>query len=353
MSQLEAPGRPALDALERYREAIVAALRAAVERGAGERADVPPYTLMRYHLGWEDAQGRPLESRGGKLLRPSLLLLCCEASSGDWPNALPAAAAVELLHNFTLLHDDVEDASEQRHGRDTVWRVWGQAEAINAGDGMFGLAHLTLLGLSERGHPAERVLEAVRLLDEATLLLCEGQHRDLRNEDGRPIGSADYLAMIDGKTAALLGACCAIGALLGGAGQAAVRGLHEFGRRLGLAFQVRDDLLGCWGDASETGKSSGDDIRAGKQSYPIVIALERASDQQRAQLRAVLGRANSSDAELSQARALLERLGARRDGEQAASEHAEAAIQALRGISLGDQRIELEALARFAAERNA
>jgi geranylgeranyl diphosphate synthase type I len=348
MSRLEAPGRPALDALERYRDEIVAELRAAVER-----ANVPPYTLMRYHFGWEDAQGRPVESRSGKLLRPALLLLCCEATGGDASSALPAAAAVELLHNFTLLHDDVEDASEQRHGRDTVWRVWGEAEAINAGDGMFGLAHVTLLDLSERGHPAERVLAAARLLDEATLQLCEGQHRDLRYEDGRQISAADYIAMIEGKTAALLAACCGIGALLGGADEATVQQFYEFGRRLGLAFQVRDDLLGCWGDASETGKSSGDDIRAGKQSYPIVIALERASAEEREQLRSVLGRANANDAELSTARALLERLGARDDGERAAHEHADAAIEALRGLSLGDQRVELEALARFAAERSA
>lgn len=348
MSQPEAPDRPAINALERYRGHIVAELRAAVERGAS-----PPYSLMRYHFGWEDAQGHPVESRGGKLLRPALLLLCCEATGGDWSNALPAAAAAELLHNFTLLHDDVEDAGEQRHGRDTVWRVWGEAEAINTGDGMFGLAHLTLLALSERGHPAERVLAAARLLDEATLRLCEGQHRDLRYEDGRQITSTDYIAMIEGKTAALLAACCAIGALLGGAGEAAVEQFYEFGRRLGLAFQVRDDLLGCWGDASQTGKSSGDDIRAGKQSYPIAVALERASAEEREQLRAVLGEANATDAELSTARALLERLGARDDGDRAARDHAEAAIEALRDLSLGDQRVELESLARFAAERSA
>jgi len=348
MSQPAVPGRPALEALARYREAIQAELRATVQRGDGA-----PYSLMRYHLGWEDAQGRPAEDRGGKLLRPALLLLCCEATGGDPAGALPAAAAVELLHNFTLLHDDVEDASEQRHGRDTVWRVWGDAEAINTGDGMFGLAHVTLLGLTERRNPAERVLAAARLLDEATLLLCEGQHRDLRYESQAEVTMRDYVAMIEGKTAALLAASCAIGALLGGANEAGVRAFYEYGRRLGLAFQIQDDILGCWGDAAETGKSSGDDIRAGKQSYPIVVALERGSEAERKRLRSVLGRTNATDSELSTAREMLERLGARDDGEQAARQHAEAAIEALRGLSLGDQRIELEALARFAAERSA
>jgi geranylgeranyl diphosphate synthase type I len=348
MGQARAPGRLASDALERYHAAIVAGLRRAVGKGAE-----PPYSLMRYHLGWEDAQGRPVEGRGGKLLRPALLLLCCQSAGGDWSSALPAAAAVELLHNFTLLHDDVEDASEQRHGRATVWRVWGQAEAINTGDGMFGLAHLTLLDLAACGHEAGRVLAAARLLDEATLELCAGQHRDLRYERQQQVGAADYLAMIEGKTAALLAAACAIGALLGGVDEVTVRHFHEFGRRLGLAFQIRDDVLGVWGDAAETGKSSGDDIRAGKQSYPIVFALERAPAEERKQLVAVLGRADASDEDLTATRELLEKLGARADGERVARDHAEAAIEALRGLSLGDERTELEALARFAAERSA
>jgi geranylgeranyl diphosphate synthase type I len=308
---------------------------------------------MRYHLGWQDAKGGWADNRGGKLLRPALLLLCCEAAGGDVAKALPAAAAVELLHNFTLLHDDVEDVSEQRHGRDTTWRVWSTAEAINAGDGMFGLAHLTLLKLSEHGAPPERILAAARLLDEATLLLCEGQHRDLRYETQADVSIDEYLAMIEGKTAALLGASCAIGALLGGADDAGVRSFYEYGRRLGLAFQIRDDILGCWGEVAETGKSSGDDIRAGKRSYPIVVGLEFASEEEREQLRGVLGRADASDDDVQMARTLLAGLDARENGERAAREHAEAAVEALRGLSLGDHRSELEALARFAAERRA
>lgn len=348
MTQPEAPGRPDLDALERYRDAIQAELRTAIQRGEG-----PPYSLMRYHFGWEDARGAAATNRGGKLLRPALLLLCCEAAGGNVESALPAAASVELLHNFTLLHDDIEDASEQRHGRDTAWRVWSQAEAINAGDGMFGLAHLTLLGLSEGGVAPERVLAAVRLLDEATLLLCEGQHRDLRYAGQAEVSIDDYLAMIEGKTAALLAASCAIGALLGGADDSGVRAFHEYGRRLGLAFQIRDDILGCWGDSTETGKSSGDDIRAGKRSYPIVVGLEFASDEERRQVSSVLGREDATDQDVAAVRSLLEGLDAKENGERAALEHAEAAIEALSGLSLGDQRTALVGLARFAAERSA
>lgn len=307
---------------------------------------------MRYHLGWEDRAGQAIEARGGKLLRPAMCLLCCEAVGGEWRNALPAAAALELLHNFTLIHDDVQDASAHRHGRDTLWRLWGTAQAINVGDGMFALAHATLLGLSERGHPPERVLRAARMLDEATLRLCEGQHRDLTVSEERPLTRDDYLAMIEGKTAALLAACCGIGALLGGAAGDAVDALAEFGRRLGLAFQIRDDVLGVWGDASETGKPTGDDLRSGKQSYPVVVALERASPDAGRELRSLLGQQGLDDDGVRRACALLECLGARTEAERAAHEHAEAAIACLDGLSLRPaRRRELERLARFAAER--
>ena len=316
-----APPSEALEAIERYRAAILGELRTALAPHPG-----PPFDQMRYHLGWQDRAGLPVEARGGKLLRPALCLLSCEATGGEAASALPAAAALELLHNFTLIHDDVEDASAERHGRKTVWRVWGQAQAINAGDGMLALAHATLLRLE--GHPADRVLRAARMLDEATLRLCEGQHLDLAAGERPQMSLDDYLAMIEGKTASLMAACCGIGALLGGADDATVRALEEFGRRLGLAFQVRDDLLGIWSSASETGKPAGDDLRSGKRSYPVVAALDRASDEERRVLLALL--------------------------ERAALHPAEAAIASLGGLALqAERRRELEALARFAAERNA
>lgn len=336
----------ALAALERYRPLLVAELRATLDAREG-----PPFDLMRYHLGWADGHGRAIEGRGGKLLRPSLCLLSCEAAGGDAASALPAAAAVELLHNFTLIHDDVEDASPQRHGRSTLWKLRDEAQAINTGDGMFALAHLTLLGLSQRGQPADRVLAAVRLLDEATLRLCQGQHLDLTFAEEASITEAQYIEMIEGKTASLLAASCALGALLGGAPPATVAALHEFGRRLGLAFQIRDDVLGCWGDAAETGKPAGDDLREGKKSYPVVVGLERASAEQRAALTAVLA-GGAPDEAISSACRLLEELGAREACEIAARGHAGGAIAALQGLALHpDRRPELEALAHFAVAR--
>lgn len=339
--------RVALQLVERYRAAIMDELRSAVER-----RNIPPFTLMRYHLGWEDQQGKPIEGRGGKLLRPALCLFCVEATGGDWQRAVPAAAAVELLHNFTLIHDDVEDTSDHRHGRETLWRLWGEAQAINVGDGMFALAHITLLRLSEADHPAERVLRAAQMLDEATLRLCEGQHRDLTAGEGAEMTCAEYLSMIEGKTAALLAASSGIGALLGGAPAETVEALYEFGRRTGLAFQIQDDVLGIWGDPEETGKPAGDDLRAGKRSYPVIVAFERASAEQRAALQSLLAQREPSDDDVERTCALLEELGARAESEKAAQEHAEAAVASLAALSLQrEHRQELEQLARFAAQR--
>jgi geranylgeranyl diphosphate synthase type I len=305
---------------------------------------------MRYHLGWEDEGGSAIEARGGKLLRPALCLLACEALGGDWRAALPAAAAIELLHNFTLIHDDVEDASPRRHGRPTLWKLYGEAQAINAGDGMFALAHVTLLRLAERGVPNERVLAAARALDEASLRLCAGQHLDLTYSTRDAITEREYLDMIGGKTAALLAASCAMGALLAGGDGATTGALYEFGRRLGLAFQVRDDLLGIWGDAAETGKPVGGDLIEGKKSYPVVVALERSGARQAELLAALADAASGGDA--GAARGLLEELGARGACERAAVEHGESAIASLAGLALdADRRGELEALARFAATR--
>ncbi len=334
---------------DRYRPAVLAELRSALAQRT-----VPPFTLMRYHLGWEDQAGRPVEARGGKLLRPTLCLLCCEAVGGDWRSALPAAAALELLHNFTLIHDDVEDASPRRHGRETLWRLRGEPQAINVGDGMFALAHMTLLQLEQRGHPAGRVLQAARMLDGATLRLCEGQHLDLVSPEQPSVREKDYLAMIEGKTAALLAASCGVGALLGGGPPATVVALQEFGHRLGLAFQIRDDILGIWGQEEETGKPAGDDLRAGKRSYPAVAALEHASAAQRSELEELLASAQSDDDATLRACRLLEQLGARDASERAALGHAEAAVAALDGVSLeATPRQELELLARFAAQRRA
>lgn len=334
---------------DRYRPAVLAELRKALD-GRGE----PPFGLMRYQMGWEDAKGNLIDRGGGKLLRPALCLLCCEALGGDARSALPAAAALELVHNFSLIHDDIEDESELRHGRPALWCVAGVDLAINAGDGMFALASATLLKLDEVGHPPECVLRAARMLSEAALRLCEGQHLDLEYERERGVSIEQYVEMIEGKSAVLLAAACGLGALLAGADDGVVGSLYEFGRRLGLGFQIRDDALGIWGNTAVTGKPSRDDLRAGKNSYPIVVALARADRAQRTQLEALLANDDPADEEAAAGARLLEQLGAREECDRAAAEHVERAVTLLGDLPLlEERRAELEQIARFAAVRDA
>jgi geranylgeranyl diphosphate synthase type I len=211
----------------------------------------------------------------GKRIRPTLTLLTCAGAGGDPAGALPAAAAVELLHNFTLIHDNIQDDSPTRRGRPTVWRMWGRAQAINAGDALFTLAHLAMHRLTGRGHPAAVTLEALRLLDETCLSLTRGQHLDMAFEDRASVSVDEYWQMIEGKTAALLAASAELGAVCAGAPPETLAAYRGFGRCLGLAFQTQDDLLGIWGDSAVTGKSSATDIEARKKSLPILYGLER------------------------------------------------------------------------------
>lgn len=228
--------------------------------------------MLAYHLGWE-GEGAGAEARG-KRIRPLLVLLACEAAGGEWPNALPAAAAVELVHNFSLIHDDIEDNSPLRRGRPTVWQRWGVPQAINAGDAMFTLAHLALLGLGQHVSP-EVNLHAARILQETCLQLTQGQYLDISYEARGDLSLEAYWPMVNGKTAALLAACTELGALVAGAGAEACGAYRQFGRSLGLAFQAQDDLLGIWGDAAQTGKSAESDLLSGKKSLPVLFGLSQ------------------------------------------------------------------------------
>ncbi len=228
--------------------------------------------MLAYHLGWkgEKAGGEAQ----GKRVRPLLLLLSAASAGGDWRPALPAATAVELVHNFSLIHDDIQDKSPTRRGRPTLWTKWGQAQAINSGDSMFALAFLAAQDL-EAHYPAQVTVRATRLLTNACIQLTQGQFLDLSYESMRFLPLEAYWAMIEGKTASLLAACTELGALLGGADETRREAFRQFGRSLGLAFQVQDDLLGIWGDAGQTGKSVESDLVTGKKSLPVVYGLSQ------------------------------------------------------------------------------
>lgn len=235
----------------------------------------PFHEMLTYHMGWTGADAGP--EAAGKRIRPLMLLLVTAACGASWKLALPAAAAVELVHNFSLIHDDIQDNSDKRRGRTTVWKKWGLAQGINAGDGLFVLSNLALTDL-EAGHPAEIILRAAQILHATCLDLTRGQFLDISYEECADLSVADYWPMVSGKTAALLSACCQIGALLGGADEARREAYRAFGHYLGLAFQAQDDILGIWGDEALTGKSAASDLVEGKKSLPVLFGLEKKGE---------------------------------------------------------------------------
>jgi len=233
----------------------------------------PFYGMMLYHLGLDVSE----QVGSGKRLRPLILVLLYESLAADLRPALPAAAAIELLHNFTLIHDDIEDQDPTRRHRPTVWSVWGVPQAINAGDGMYAASRLAVHRLTSRGIAADRVLEFARLLDAACVQVCEGQFLDISFESRTDVTAERHRGMVAKKTGALFSAAAEGAAVLGGA-QAEVReALVRFGADFGQAFQAHDDLLGIWATTERTGKIEMNDITKRKKTLPVVLAFERRS----------------------------------------------------------------------------
>lgn len=337
-------------ALTRYREAIEAELRQALPGGSPHLL----YRMMCYHMGWEDQEGRPSQA-SGKALRPALCLWSCQAVGGDWAKCLPAAAALELVHQFSLIHDDIQDGDTERRHRPTVWSLWGQPQAINAGDAMLTIAHLTLLRLESAaggGLPRAKVLQASQALQQAVLAIIEGQCLDLSFEENLEVSVDAYLEMIGKKTGALYRCALYLGALAGSDDEERQSAMASYGLALGLAFQVVDDTLGVWGDQDRTGKPAAADIRRRKKSLPVVYALERARGGSRRALLHIYGKEALDDEEVSAVLAILEELGARaycgrmaaRCGREALAHLAEAGLSP-------EARSEAQAIVDFLLQR--
>lgn len=310
------------------RGAIQAAMRAVFPSVEARLARF--YQMQEYHLGWRDEQLELTESDPGKLIRPQLVLLACQAAGGDPAQALPLAAGIQLLHDFTLIHDDIEDDSATRRGRPTLWSLWGLAQGINAGDGMFVLAHLAIHGLTTTGVSPERVLAVLQRFDEIILQICEGQFLDLSFEGDLSIDPEAYLMMIARKTAILLAGACELGAIVAGASPTTVTALRDFGRSVGLAFQIEDDILGIWGAPALTGKPPAADLVRKKVSLPVVYAL--AHSPHRDELARIYRGATMDDAAVAQALAILDGVDARTFCAAQAREHHAVAFASLAQI---------------------
>lgn len=251
--------------------AIEQELQEAVSRVKGPALDELLH-MLAYHLGWEDEAAG--SGASGKRIRPLLVLLTTAAAGGEWQRALPAAAAVELVHNFSLIHDDIQDNSPLRRGRPTLWKKWGIAQAVNAGDAMLTLAHLALLRLKETTS-TDITLQAAHTIHKTCLHLTQGQYLDIAYELQGDLTIEAYWPMVEGKTSALLAACTELGALVASADGKTRSCYRRFGHFLGLAFQVQDDLLGIWGDTALTGKSAESDLVSGKKSLPVLHGLSQ------------------------------------------------------------------------------
>ncbi|MFF0497646.1 polyprenyl synthetase family protein [Nocardia aobensis] len=321
--------------------AIAPVLRAAVAT-LGHPLD----RMAGYHFGWCDAEGNPRTGAHGKGLRPALTLAAAAACGAPVADAVHAGAAVELLHNFSLVHDDVMDADPVRHGRPTVWRVWGTTNATLLGDALQALAFAVL---SDGGVPEETGAAAVIRLARTAATLCHGQYQDCDFETRPDVSVEDYLSMAAGKTAVLLGCSCALGALCAGADSRTVAAFNTFGRNLGLAFQLVDDAIDIWGDPAVTGKPALSDLAARKRSFPVVCALASDTDAGRELARLYREPRPMTTADVARAAELVAAAG----GRELTRDYADRALRsALAGLPSGVARGDLETLAHVVVRRN-
>lgn len=259
---------------EIYLTAIENQLQLSVKR-AYDKDNTQLYEILQYHMGWQG--NRKKDKARGKRIRPLLVLLICAAAAGNWQKALPAAAAVELVHNFSLIHDDIEDNSPMRHGRPTVWKKWGISQAINVGDAMFTLAHLEVVRLADSVSLASAI-KAVEILQTTCLNLTQGQSLDLEYETRNDVAIEQYWHMVEGKTAALVATSAELGAISALCDEKTCEIYRSFGHLLGLAFQAQDDYLGIWGNSALTGKSNQSDLITGKKTLPVLYGLSNAGE---------------------------------------------------------------------------
>ncbi|MGN6252234.1 MAG: polyprenyl synthetase family protein [Marmoricola sp.] len=334
---------PAAVQLAGARDVVVPALRAAVER-----LDPDTRLVTSYHLGWCDTEGRPTDADPGKAVRPGLALLAADAVAGDAGTAVPGAVAVELVHNFSLVHDDLMDRDAERRHRATVWSVWGDATAVLVGDAMASLAH-EVLGEAESPHAAD----AQRALARATRELIRGQVLDVAFERRGDVTLEACMDMAAGKTGALLGVSAEIGGILAGAPASVCAGLREYGEQLGLAFQLVDDVLGIWGWPERTGKPVFSDLQAHKKTMPVVWSITHGGAPGRELAGWLDGEGPHDEAQLRHAAGLVEAAGGREWAAREARARVEAASRALAGAGFDEvQRVPFEELARFCVERD-
>jgi len=329
-------------------------LQAVSQRDAPQNEADSLYISIKYHLGWVNQTGGPSTEAitQGKALRPTLCLFACEALSENVGQASSAAAGLELIHNFSLIHDDIQDRDQERRHQPTVWWLWGVPKAVVAGNALQSVGDLALLNTKNEGASPEVTLKVSQLLTDSYLEMIEGQCMDLAFENQIHITAEEYLNMIACKTGALFRSGLEIGASVASADAADVDAFSRFGSNIGRAFQIRDDYLGIWGDTATSGKAAGNDIRRRKKSFPVVFALEQAKGSARDDLARIYQQEELDDKDVDRVLDILDELGSKEQSERIAETSAEEAVESLKGVSLPDwARKEAEDLVDFLAHR--
>jgi len=334
---------PLPSAFDRFRPDISAAMRERLDSDS-----VGAYPMLRYNMGWVDTEGNEAAARGGKALRPTLCLLACEAAGGNPEVAMPAAVSLEFIHNFSLVHDDIQDRDTTRWGRPTLWSVWGEPKALVAGNVLRAVADMALWELLELGADYTDAVAVTSLLTEGYLQMIEGQYLDVAFEGQHDITLPQYLDMIARKTGALIRCSMHIGAVIGSTDHEAAYAFREFGRSLGYVFQIRDDVLGTWGDEETFGKPVGSDIRRKKNALPIVHAMSQAKGSSSERLRSVYEHDNLDDADVDVVLEIMEEVGSKSYADALAVEHCERAIAAISHVEMSpESRAQIEGIADF------
>ena len=320
---------------DRYRDYLETALARAVPR-----AELHPVNaVLRYHLGWSDRDGNPSPTPAsqGKALRPTLCMFACDALEGEPRRAAPAAAALELIHNFSLIHDDIQDEGLERRHQPTVWALWGTAKALTAGNAMQSLGDLATARGNRSGVPGVPAAVAVQvagLLTQSCLEMIEGQCRDLQFERRAVIGIDEYLDMIALKTGALIRSSLVIGATIATGDADTIAGVARFGRAIGRLFQIRDDYLGIWGDEAITGKSTDSDIVQRKKTYPVVYAFQQSAGVHQEELRRLYGQEALDEGDVDRVLNILDHIGAAQQTDELTEATAREARSALATLEL-------------------
>lgn len=310
-------------------------------------------TMLKYFLGWTDSTGQLTNKPiSGKALRPILCVLACDAAGGNVEQVMPAAIPLELIHNFSLIHDDIQDKDELRHNRPTIWALWGNPKALIAGNNLRIIADITMNKLMETGVPTNKCLRVNSILTQACLEMIEGQYLDIKYEGETSLTKQLYLEMISKKTGALITAAINIGVILATENQNKLKAFNDFGKYLGAVFQITDDILGIWGKESKTGKPVGADIIRKKNSLPIILTNSNTTNKNQKIIENIYSKHTISNQDLNEILNIMEQSKTKERCLDLATTYCQKALSSIKNVSISEEsRKDIESIALFLTQR--